>query len=438
MLAPVADAGPSRWFHQLRDSVRALGPEDTQPLPRLNHEPPPVPADLIELLRALGIALLNSVESAATTTDVLEDVAAAYDADVLALVMPTGIVFRIGSTEVDLVAVPARSLRLDQIAEVNDLIAVLRRAAVPPAVGLRRLEKILTSPPRFGTWTTLLGVVILSLGFGLMLNPDARALPGYVGLGLLVGLMRLLADRWATLSVALPVLAAFIVTVLSVTVVGPLTGEDTLRLLTPPLVIFLPGAALTIATIELASDQIVSGASRLVWGVSQLLLLGFGVFAGLSLVGVGETAAPTPLGAWAPWVGVLLVGLGFLFFSSAPPGTLPFIWLALFGAYAAQTLGAFVLGAQLSGFVGGLAIVPLTELIARFPKAPPAAMTLLPAFLLLVPGSLGLRGISQLAAGLGGTEVVETLIALFAVALGVLVGSSVTHDVRVVSRTWRR
>ena len=438
MLSLVADGGRSRWFNQLRDTMRALGPEDTQPLPRLTHEPQPVSPDLVELLRALGVALLNSGDSATMTTGILEDVAAAYDADVVAMVMPTGILFRIGSSEVDLVTVPNRDLRLDQIAQVDKLVRVLRRGGMSPGAGLHRLERILTTRPRFGAWTTLAGVVMLSLGFGLMLNPDIRALPGYLGLGLFVGLLRMLADRWATLSVALPVLAAFSVTVLAVTVVGPITGEETLRLLTPPLVIFLPGATLTIATIELASDQIVSGASRLVWGTSQLLLLAFGVFAGLSLVGFGEPGSVESLGPWAPWLGVLLVGVGYLFFSSAPPGTLPFVWLALFGAYAAQTLGAFLLGAPLSGFVGGLVLVPLTELLSRFPKAPPAAMTLLPAFLLLVPGALGLRGVTQLATGFGATDVVVTLLSLFAVAVGVLVGSSVTRDVRAVRQTWQR
>ncbi len=107
----------------------------------------------------------------------LEDVAAAYDVDVLAMVMPTGIVFRFGSDEVDLVSVPNRSLRLDQIAQVNDLIGTLRRAGISPVDGLRRLERILTSRPRFGTWTTLAGVVILSVGFGMMLNPDVRRCP---------------------------------------------------------------------------------------------------------------------------------------------------------------------------------------------------------------------------------------------------------------------
>ena len=102
--------------------MRALGPEDTQPMPRIAREPPPIPPDLVELLRALGVALLNSADSAATTTETLQDVAAAYDVDVQAMVMPTGILFRIGPDEVDLVSVPNRSLRLDQIAQVNDLV----------------------------------------------------------------------------------------------------------------------------------------------------------------------------------------------------------------------------------------------------------------------------------------------------------------------------
>jgi uncharacterized membrane protein YjjP (DUF1212 family) len=437
MLAAVADTWASRWRDQIRDSVRALGPEDTQPLPRLTHEPPPVPPDLVELLRALGVALLNSADSAATTTEILQDVAAAYDADVLAMVMPTGIMYRIGDDEVDLVTVPARNLRLDQIALVNDLVALLRRGAISPGLGLRRLEAILTAPPRFGPVLSLLGQMILSLGFGLLINPNVLALPAYVLLGALVGMLRLVAERWATLSVALPVLAALLVTVLSVTVVGPLTHDNALRLLAPPLVVFLPGATLTIATIELASNQIVSGASRLVWGVSQLLLLAFGVFAGFSLVGFTEYGNASQLGPWAPWVGVALVGVGYMFFSSAPPGALPFLWIALFGSYAAQAVGALLIGASLSGFVGGLAIVPLTQLLARFPRSPPAAVMLLPAFWLLLPGALGLRGVSQLAVGLGAGDVVVTGISLFAVALGVLVGTSVTRDIQAVSRTWR-
>ena len=125
-----------RWRDQIRDTVRALGPEDTQPMPRIAREPPPIPPDLIELLRALGVALLNSADSAATTTETLQDVAAAYDVDVQAMVMPTGILFRVGPDEVDLVSVPNRSLRLDQIAAgQRPGRRCCRRAAITPSPG---------------------------------------------------------------------------------------------------------------------------------------------------------------------------------------------------------------------------------------------------------------------------------------------------------------
>ena len=435
----MTEGKPYGWRDQIRATMRALGPEDTQPMPRIAREPPPIPPDLVELLRALGVALLNSADSAAKTTETLQDVAAAYDVDVQAMVMPTGILFRVGPDEVDLVSVPNRSLRLDQIAQVNDLVTVLERGTVPPSLGLRRLHQIMASEPRFGPWLAVLGQVVLSLGFGLLLNPDLLALPFYAALGAFVGILRMVADKWATLAIALPVIAAFLVTILAVKFVAPFVHDDPIRLVAPALVTFLPGATLTIATIELASDQIVSGASRLVWGVSQLLLLAFGVFIGLSLVGTVDASGAEQVGAWAPWVGVFLVGIGYMLFASAPPGSLIFLWIALFASYAAQVLGAALLDPSLSGFVGGLVIVPLTAALARFRRSPPAAVMLLPGFWLLLPGALGFRGVSSLATGAatGAEDLVVTGITIFAVALGVLVGTSVTRDATAVHRTWR-
>jgi uncharacterized membrane protein YjjB (DUF3815 family) len=273
----------------------------------------------------------------------------------------------------------------------------------------------------------------------LLLNPDLLALPFYAALGAFVGVLRLIAEKWATLSVALPVIAAFLVTVLAVKVVAPFVHDDPIRLVAPALVTFLPGATLTIATIELASDQIVSGASRLVWGVSQLLLLAFGVFVGLSLVGTVDASGAQQAGLWAPWLGVFLVGIGYLLFASAPPGSLIFLWIALFASYAAQVFGAALLDPSLSGFVGGLVIVPLTYALARFRKSPPAAVMLLPGFWLMLPGALGFRGVSSLAAGSAGgaQDLVLTGITIFAVALGVLVGTSMTRDASAVHRSWR-
>jgi hypothetical protein len=53
---------------------------------------------------------------------------------------------------------------------------------------------------------------------------------------------------------------------------------------------------------------------------------------------------------------------------------------------------------------------------------------------LLVPGSLGLIGLTRLAGGAGGQELVSTIGSIFAVALGVLVGTQLLTWARVTGR----
>jgi uncharacterized membrane protein YjjB (DUF3815 family) len=173
--------------------------------------------------------------------------------------------------------------------------------------------------------------------------------------------------------------------------------------------------------------------------MSQLLLLAFGVFAGLNLMGYPVQSGAVQAGAWAPWVGVALVGVGYMLYSSAPPGALVFLLIALYGSYAAQAAGALLLTPSLSGLLGGLVIVPLSHLLSKFPQSPPGAVLLLPAFWLLLPGALGFRGVSSLAMGEtnGVQDLIITGISIFAVAFGVLVGMSITKDAGAIRRTWR-
>ena len=81
-------------------------------------------------------------------------------------------------------------------------------------------------------------------------------------------------------------------------------------------------------------------------------------------------------------------------------------------------------------------LVPVSQTIARARTGPPAIVTMLPAFWLLLPGALGFRGVSELATGVpaGVTDVIDTVLALFSIALGVIVGTALTGDARRVTR----
>ena len=54
-----------------------------------------------------------------------------------------------------------------------------------------------------------------------------------------------------------------------------------------------------------------------------------------------------------------------------------------------------VLGGVLSAFVGALVMTPVAVWAARHPSGPPALVSFMPAFWLLVPGALGLLGLTK-------------------------------------------
>ena len=164
---------------------------------------------------------------------------------------------------------------------------------------------------------------------------------------------------------------------------------------------FLPGALLTMGTVDLALGETITGASRFVAGLLQLTVLAIGILVGAELVGdpkagpVAGSAADT-LSSWAPWAGVAIFGAGIYVHNCAPKRSLGWLLVVLFAAYIGQLVGKQILDATLSGFVGAVVMVPIAHLVARAPSAPPAHVTILPAFWLLVPGAIGLIGITEI------------------------------------------
>ncbi|MBD5785264.1 threonine/serine exporter family protein [Cellulosimicrobium terreum] len=433
-----------RWLDGLRHApstfrrvLHALGPEGGPDA----DEPPDIPPDLVPLLRELGRDLLDSGLSVGEVEETLAGVAQHAGASTVGtLVLPTGVFVRVSTqagTISDFTGAAGRGLNLDQIGALYTLVGRILRGELTLAESRSELAANRARPARFGPVVGILGHGILTVGFGLVLNPTAHLVPVYLALGMLVGALRWLGSRWPTLQTALPVVAAFVVTVLAIQVVHPWLGDDPLRVLVPPLVSFLPGSVLTIGAIELTGNQIVAGASRVVYGLAQLLLLVFGVVAGAAVSGsLVSVPLAVPSIWWAPWVGILAIGIGQMLFAQTPRGSLAWVILVLLGAYGAQLVGALAAG-ELAGFFGALVVPPLAALVQRTRNGPPSIVTTLPAFWLLVPGALSLVGLSDLVSGgpQAAQEIANAVVAVFGIALGVLVGSALTRDAGRVTRT---
>jgi len=335
-------------------------------------------------------------------------------------------------------------LRLDQITEV---LGVARRAAagkLSPTHGIQALREVGAMPSPHTSTTRVLAYILVTTGIGLLIRPSPELLPSYLVLGLFVALLREGAAKVPGLESILPLLAAAAVSAIAFGVLGP-HGPEPLETLIPPLVQFLPGGLLTMGIVDLASDEVVAGSSRFFAGMLQLALLALGIVAGATLVGVTATKASSGhselLGQWAPWLGVLVFGLGTAWEHAAPRRSLPWLLLVLYAAWGGQLLGYVLFGPLLSGFVGGLVVAPLATVIERFPSAPPALVSFLPAFWLLVPGALGLIGVTQLVGNdsvAGATTFVDALISVIAIALGILVGLRALHIVQQALSSARR
>ena len=393
---------------------------------------------LVELMYRLAQAYLASGEQTAQVELVLRRMASAYGMRRSRVVaFPTAVFISVhdGVAErVTLAEGPLQTLRLDQIAAVYALGLDAQRAALSPREGLDRLSEILRRPARFGAVGSVIGHAILAVGVALVLMPSLTNVAAAAGLGLLVGVAKLVDRDRAVLAVPTPVVMAAFTAAMAFLAVENGLPVDPLHALVPPLVTFLPGAMLTLGMVELVYGDMVSGSSRLLTGFVQLVLLAFGLAAGAALVGyspedlMDATAVHIPLWwqAWAPWVGAAVFGVGAYVHFSAPPRSLGWLLVVVLTAFAAQRVAASAFGSEISGFFGTLVATPLAYLIQLRFNGPPATVTFLPSFWLLVPGSLGLLSVTHMMSDRqGGLDSLVTVVfALASIALGTLVGAT--------------
>ena len=403
---------------------------------------------LPEFMYRLGQAYLACGEQTAQVELLLRRIAAVNGARRSRVVaFPTAIFISLyeGPAErVTLAEGPTQALRLDQIAEVYSLGDAAQRGDASPREGLRRLGEALRKPARFGAVASVVGHIILSVGVALVLSSSPINVGAAAILGAAVGALKALNRNRAVLAAPLPVVAATLVSGLVFLGLKQGLSIEPLRAVTPPLVTFLPGGMLTLGMVELAYGDMVSGSSRLMTGFVQLILLAFGLAAGALLIGyqpnnLVDAADELKSNPWATWAGVALFGAGAYLHFSAPPKSLGWMLVVLSLAFAAQQLSADLIGNTGSGFFGMLVATPLSYLIQLRFHGPPAMVTFLPSFWLLVPGALGLNSVKHMmsdrAAGFDG--LITVVFVLASIALGTLMGAALYRWTTETFGAWR-
>ncbi len=390
-------------------------------------------AEFRQLIVDLGLAMVAAGDAVDIIEESLRHIVAAYGVAALEIaLLPTSMFVQTGSGDsarVQFTSRVAPPLRLDQIDRLYRLIRRLERAEPTTAEATRELGDVYRWRPAFRWPLRTIGHAVLTVGLVLLLQPTPGGIAAAFVLGLLIGVLKL--ARFPAATLLLPVIASFLASAAVFALTYEFHVDNPIRLLVAPLVTFLPGGMLAIATMEIAAGQMVSGASRLVNGFVQLALLAFGIVAAGVLTGASpadfadhQVAA---LGVWAGWAGVTVFALGLYLHFSAPLRSLPWMLLVLYVAFAGQSIGDVLFNGEISGFFGAVAMTPVVLWVERLPGGPPKLVTFLPAFWLLVPGATGLIGVSQIV-GTGpnvtSRELTEVVITIISISLGVLIGAA--------------
>lgn len=193
----------------------------------------------------------------------------------------------------------------------------------------------------------------------------------------------------------------------------------------------LPGFTLTVAVTELATRHLASGTARATAAATTLLQMAVGVALGSkieeSLLGPAPAASPDPLPGWTEIAMLPLAAIAMGVFSSARRDRLlAIVVVSALGYYGAR-VGGDTLGPELGAAVGALVVGLASRIHADLAECP-QLLTLVPATLLLVPGSFGFRSVS-LFLGADVTSGVEAAVRMLLIAMAIAAGLLVAQAV---------
>jgi len=249
-------------------------------------------------------------------------------------------------------------------------------------------------------------------------------------IGLLIGLLDSVASRRPRLSEAFDALAGLVAGTVVIAVscfVAPLNLNT---VIIASLIVLLPGMALTNAMNELTSRHLVSGTARFAGALTTILKLTIGTAIALSVAQLGglepAVRALRPQPDWVVWCALAVGAFAFAVLFRAHRRDYPLVMAAAVSGYLISRYGGEAFGPQAGVFLAALITTAVGNVYARWVNRP-GALIRLPGIIMLVPGSIALRGVISLVQaqdiGAGQEAAMAALNTLMALLAGLLFGN---------------
>jgi uncharacterized membrane protein YjjP (DUF1212 family) len=355
---------------------------------------------------------------------------------------PTGILLSMADAGDPDANQQTRVLRLEPAdPDLSDLVALDaiageviagRLSVVEASARFRQLDR---KPSRVEQARTVAAFGLASAGVAGLLRIAWLDIAVAGTLGLLMGAIAVAARTRPHLSAAAEAIAAIVATVLAAAFAHFIAPVSVQTDVIAALIVFMPGLSLTTAVSELASKQLVTGTTRFAGAMVVLFKLTFGSVAGTQLVSAfGWTPRFAPAGSLPPAVEVvatITAAYSFAILFRTARRDIPLVMASAIAGYVLTRAssgwfdasgGAIIAGGVL---ISSLVMAAVANLYGRVVERP-STLIRLPSIMLLVPGSVGFRGLSSLMERnytLGMETGVAVLGALVALMAGLLFGS---------------
>ncbi len=377
----------------------------------------PPDADLV--LGRVGALLLDAGMSVTDVRDAVDDVRRATASDVRVGVLPQlMIVTRRSTGAATMVPAGDSELSFRQAGRAGRLVRELRDRAIPLAAANARIEEIRAAAAGHPVARSLFGGVLSGGGLAVLFRCPWWAILLSLAIGGLVGLLLALLQQVRGAAA----LAPFVASLLSTSLLGLAAtrldlGPVPLLAICAPIAVLVPGAVITNGLLELTATDILTGSARLVYGLVVLAFMAAGIAAGAALTGlhldvdsaalVGQVPSlvtdATGWGAlpplWVSWVGIVVLGIGVGFIFASGPALTVVTVVAMALTYSLLISLTPWLGGSVATGVTSCVVLLLARILEKRTVAVPTMVSFLPAFLLLVPGSVALVALAAADVG---------------------------------------
>lgn len=321
----------------------------------------------------------------------------------------------------------------------NDLhrLSETDRIAEDVLAGRLDLAQALASMRALDTPPTRRARALQVFGFGLA----ATAIAGLLRLpwldivvagcnGLMIGLLVLLAELRPRLREGIEAVAALFASMVAVLVASQVAPLNQNTVIIASLIVLLPGMALTNAVNELTSGHLVSGTARFSGAVTTVMKLAVGAIIALylcELLGLQpQVRAMRPQSSWMEWLSLALASFAFAVLFRADIRDYPKVMAAAATGYLVARFGGMAFGSPAGIFLAALLMTVAGNAFARWWHRP-GALIRVPGIIMLVPGSVSLRGLLDLLQQqdivVGQGAVLAVLNILLALIAGLLFGN---------------